>query len=248
MDNVWAHDMFLLWRSCAEMMTLSPLWKEKSASALSMNVFSTNELCKVYILLAIYLFIFHPNWLFIVYLLKGWTSWHICLNLMMLSWKTVSSPSSCRIVQKYLYPPCLDLVRWHFATWVVSPICHQDKREKSQRERKVQRSSTQDDLFEGNERSMHCGNSEAPSSRQIIVKIYDSHWHCWQVVKQDWFFSKIIVITMLFNYADICCAEMQLHKALRDVDAFYFFFLKSSHGMMCLHSYVWRLSVWWKIN
>lgn len=55
MDSVWAHDMFLHWHSsiCAEMMTRSPLWKKKSASALSTNVLSTNELCSLYILVVI---------------------------------------------------------------------------------------------------------------------------------------------------------------------------------------------------
>lgn len=47
----------------------------------------------------------------------------------------ISFWSLFRIVQKYLYPSCLDMVRWHFTTWVVGPVCHRDKRGKSQREK-----------------------------------------------------------------------------------------------------------------
>lgn len=121
-------------------------------------------------------------------------------------------------MQKYVYPPCWDLVRWHFATWVFGLICHRDKRGESQREKNVQRSSTRDDPVEGNEGGMHRGNSEVPSSQMIT----DTVGKCRSRID---FFFPIVVITMLFKYADMCCAEMQLHKAWKTFWCILFYFL-----------------------
>lgn len=177
-----------------------------------------------------------------VYLLREQTSWHICLYLMLLILKTVSDPSSesCRNM-------CIRRV-W---IWWDDILPHESLAQyiteirggESQREKKGQRSSTQDDPVEGNEGGMHCGNSELLSSQMIST---DTGGKCWSRIH---FFFPIAVITMLFKYAYMCDAEVQLLNAWKPFWCIFFIFSpKSSHGMMCLHSYAWRLAVWWKVS